>query len=136
VESFDPTKLLPLDWQLSEAWRHAAAELGVRVTAPFELPVGSQMFQYGALVAGFATPAGVLLRAMRTEFHPDDCGAIWSEASDAGYLPINVCPSLCQFDREAFVKFLKTFKWCGRADERPCWHAGTPLEDAWDLWHA
>jgi hypothetical protein len=129
VAGFDPSQLLPLDLQLAESWRRAGAEMGVRVTAPFELAVGVRAFQYGALVAGFGTVAGVLLRAMPDEFHPDQCGAIWSEAAAAGYTVANLSPLLCRFDRDEFAQFLNMFEWCGPADERPTWHTGPPTED-------
>src|SRR5262249_45230768 len=82
MAAFDPTQ-------------RAGAELGVHVTAPFEFPVRDRVFRYGALVVGFVTPAGILLRAMPDEFHPDQCGAIWDEATAAGYAAFNLSPLLC-----------------------------------------
>jgi hypothetical protein len=46
--TFDLTALTALGHQLAAAWRRAAAELGIAVTAPFELPVGDGVFRYGA----------------------------------------------------------------------------------------
>ena len=121
---FDPTQLTDCDRQLATAWRAAAADLGVRVVAPFDLPVEPAVFRYGALVAGFGTAKGVLLRADVRPFHPDSCGAIWHEAVAAGYTAANVSPSLCRFDRDEFTLFLNFFEWCGSPGERPPWHTG------------
>jgi hypothetical protein len=130
VASFDPTQLLPFDGQLAESWRQAGLELDIRVTAPFELSVGDHVFRYGALVVGFGTAAGVLLRAMPDEFHPDQCGPIWSEAIAAGYSVANLSPMLCRFEREEFARFLNTFGWFGLPSERPAWYVGpVPAEE-------
>jgi hypothetical protein len=53
--TFDPAQLTSRDYELAEAWRLAASELGIRVVAPFELPVGQDVFRYGTLVVGFGT---------------------------------------------------------------------------------
>ena len=129
MTAFDPTELIPLDHQLASAWRTAGAEMGILVVAPFELPVGGRVFRYGALVAGFDTTAGVLLRADAAEFHPDSCGAIWTAARGAGYTAANISPLLCRFDRDEFALFLNLFGWFGPAGERPAWHTGPPAED-------
>ncbi len=121
---FDPTQLLPLDLQLAEAWQTAAVELGLHVISPFELPVGNRTFQYGALVIGFGTARGLVLRAMPDEWHPEQCGAIWTEANHAEYFPANLSPALCHYNREEFVSFLNLFEWCGPAAEQPAWHVG------------
>jgi hypothetical protein len=127
MSSFDPTELLPLDYQLAAAWRTASVELGVRVIAPFELQVGDRVFRYAALVAGFGTSAGVLLRAMPDKFHPDQCGAIWSAAEEAGYTAANVSPRLCQFDRKEFERDLNMYGWFGPPAECPAWYVGQTL---------
>ncbi|HJZ59027.1 MAG TPA: hypothetical protein VKE74_29050 [Gemmataceae bacterium] len=127
--AFDPTQLKPLDHDLAEAWGRAGVELGVAVVAPFELPVGDQVFRYGALARGFGTAAGVLIRADVGPFHPDSCGAIWEAARQAGYTAANVAPLLCRYDRDEFVLFLNLFGWFGPARERPSWHVGPTLTD-------
>ncbi len=121
---FDPTQLSLLDLRLAEAWRVAAGELGLEVTAPFELSVGGDVLRYGALVVGFGTRAGLVLRAGTEEWHPGQVGAIWTEAMKAGYFPANVAPLLCSYDRDEFVSFLNILDWCGPSAERPAWYTG------------
>jgi hypothetical protein len=122
--TFDPSTLTPLDHQLAAAWRLAAAELGIAVTAPFELPAVDGVFRYGALVHGFGTAKGVLLRALPEEFHPDQCGPIWAEARAVGFTAANLSPLLCHFNRDEFTSFLNMFVWEGRPASRPPWHVG------------
>jgi hypothetical protein len=126
AEAFDPTQLTSLDHELVAAWRLAASELGIRVIAPFELPIGQDVFRYGVLVVGFGTAKGILLRADVGPFHPDSCGAIWNEAREAGYSAANVSPLLCRYDRDEFVGVLNVFGWCGPAPEQPEWYIGHP----------
>jgi hypothetical protein len=121
---FDPTQLSDLDHRLATAWRAAEDEFGIRVAAPFDLPTGNATFRYGALVVGFGSVNGTLLRAMPDEFHPDQCGAIWAAAREAGYEAANLSPLLCRFDRGEFTQFLNLFPWCGLPEERPPWHTG------------
>jgi hypothetical protein len=124
ADGFDPTQLYARDHHLARAWQTASAELGIRVIAPFDLPVRQAVFRYGALVAGFGTDKGILLRAMPEQFHPDQCGAIWDEAGKAGYFVSNLSPLLCHFDKEEFTRFLNCFEWFGPPAEMPPWYTG------------
>src|SRR2546423_1026993 len=111
VMPFDPTVLSPLDLKLADAWRMAGAELGFRVVAPFELPVGGRVFRYGAWVGGFIGPGGMVLRATPDEWDPAQCGAIWKAATAAGLAPVNLSPLLCRYDRDEFTSCLNLFEW-------------------------
>ena len=43
--AFDPTTLTALDHQLTASWRQAAVQLGIAVTAPFELAVVDEVWR-------------------------------------------------------------------------------------------
>lgn len=132
---FDPTQLSTRDLELAEAWREAGPALCIRVTAPFELEVGSVVFRYAALIPHFQTPAGLVLRAQLVVFDPASNGAIWREASKAGYFPVNMAHRLGWCDHCWFRRFLNMFAWCGPEGGRPEWHIGPwrgrgPIPDA------
>jgi hypothetical protein len=122
--SFDPTTLTPLDHQLAASWRQAAAELGIAVTAPFELPAVDVVFRYGALVHGFGTAKGVLLRAMTEEPPYEVARGLYDAAREAGFCVATLSPLLCRYDQDEFSTFLNFFAWEGRPASRPPWHVG------------
>jgi len=118
---FDPTELSPLDHDLASAWLSAVAELGIRVSAPFDLAIGQATHRFGALISGFSTPSGLLLRAM-----PEGDGMTnkWPSLAETGFHGADVAPLLCRYGRDEFILFLNIFHWCGPPAERPCWHTG------------
>ncbi len=126
--SFDPTQLSERDIELGQACLKAAEELGFDAIAPFQLPFRGRIFRYAALIKGLNCRKGTLVRAMEGQFSPDQCGDIWTAAGEAGYIPCNVCPLLCKYDRKEFVSWLNLFEWY-----RPAWHNGPPLLGVWSL---
>jgi hypothetical protein len=120
-----PEQLTDEDLAMAAAWRQAEKDLGITVAAPFSIATQSNVFQYAALVEkfGIREELGVVLRVMPHTFHPDQSGEIWTAAEQAGYLAVNVAPVLLVYVRNSFIEFLDGFRWCGRTEDRPPWHA-------------
>jgi hypothetical protein len=125
--AFDPSTLTALDHQLAVSWRLAAAELGIAVTAPFELPVADKVYRYGGLVHHFGTERGVLLRAMFEEPPYKVTRELSDVGRKAGFYSASLSPLMCYYTLSQFIQFLNVFEWCGPPAERPPWHAGPDL---------
>jgi len=101
--------------QISEAWRRAAADLGIRVTAQITVEVGSQeTAEFRALVHDFGGPMGTLVCSM------DDS----SPRRLGDYFVSAVNPEVYQnYDRQTFVDALEDWGWFGK-DAPPTWYRG------------
>jgi hypothetical protein len=99
--------------RITAAWRTAATELGIRVTAPYQMEATGTSITWCALVHDFGYPAGTLVLTMHDRpLHP------------AGYGVSLVNPELYgAYDRTTFVETLEDWGWVG-AGTPPAWYTG------------
>jgi hypothetical protein len=107
----------------SEAWREAAADLGVDVTAPFALadPVAGT-FECIALVRDFGSEQGtVVIGIGPANVHvarlAAEAGVFCSAINESAY---------ASYDRSLFVATLNDWGWRGDAARKPHWYSGEP----------
>jgi hypothetical protein len=105
-----------MDAQISDAWRQAAAELGIRVTAPFALVTESgETVCFEAHILDFGGPKGTVVASQDSGL--DDM------RNRLGYYPSNLFPTYRAYVRQYFIDTLND--WGGlatKAKNRP----GTP----------
>src|SRR5215471_18844373 len=101
--------------RISEAWRQAAADLRIRVTAPITVEVRlREAAEFRALVHDFGGPMGTLVCSM------DDS----SPRRFGDYFVSAVNPEVYQhYDRQTFVDALEVWGWFGE-DAPPTWYTG------------
>jgi hypothetical protein len=99
---------------VSRAWGEAAADLGIRVTAPYtaaDAPGGPVEFL--ALLHDFGGPRGTLVRSMHAP-----------PLQLAGYFVSGVNPAVyAVYDRQTFVDALQDWGWYGEGAP-PAWYTG------------
>ena len=103
---------------LSSAWRDAAADLGVEVTAPFNIADA----QCIAWVEHFGSSRGTVVVGRRTSGLAIRAAAnsqamFYSEVDEAEY---------GQYDRDIFVATLNDWGWHGDPSVTPEWYTGEP----------
>ena len=107
-----------VDAEIVQAWLTAAADLGIKVTAPFTIhgPHG-EVEAFEALVHEFDGPNGTVdgLVARR-----DPTGS----RKDLGYYASNLSDSYRHYNRDLFVATLDDWKWYGTDESRPSWYTG------------
>lgn len=123
-------ELTALDQALAQSWLTAAADLGIRVQAPFVLPLESGPYYYAALVLGSGYPQGakgVVFRVVDDPADAEPVMEVMKAASDREYTPA-VLPARSAaevaYDRGDFMNLLNGVPWCGAAEDRPDWHRG------------
>ncbi|MGA8246029.1 MAG: hypothetical protein WB797_03925 [Nocardioides sp.] len=104
----------------SSAWRDAAADLAIDVTAPYE-PEGDGQ-PVVARVAGFGSSQGTIVvgRSSAGEGIRDIAssrGMHCSEIDEATY---------SRYDRDLFVETLNDWGWYGEPSAAPEWYTGKP----------
>jgi hypothetical protein len=107
------------EW-LVEQWRKAAAELGIRVTAPVELRDASgQAFTCEAFVHDFGSPTGAVVvspktgRRVRAKLHSIG-DKLWVSGSGK---------RLTGYNKRHFMEALLDWGWFGEAGEEPSWYS-------------
>jgi hypothetical protein len=101
------------------AWKEAAADLGVRFTAPFvlTLPDGRKQEHLG-LVHQFGRPGGTLISVLH---EPSE--SIWHPADDNYFMSI-LGPGYVRYERQKFIDTLDDWQFLGPESERPEWYSG------------
>jgi hypothetical protein len=108
-----------VDLQISDAWQQAAADLGIRVVAPFALAKESGEIQwFEALISDFGGPNGTIVGNHDSGFH--------DIRERLGYYASNLYPSYRSYIREYFVDTLNDWGWFGADGEEPPWYTGEP----------
>lgn len=101
----------------SQVWLVAAADLGIRVEAPFELRTDDgRVATCAAWLPDFGGPRGTVLAS---RFAPD-----WAPeaAAAAGYYTSGLNPAHYEpYDRARYVAALTDWGWYGDAEARPSW---------------
>ena len=107
-----------LDEAISKAWRDAADDLGIRVTAPFDINTDSgEAVCYEAFIADFGGPTGTVV-GVRSDPFPDPL------RTSRGFYVSNLGASYRQYDRELFIATLNDWKWFGDETSKPNWYTG------------
>ncbi len=105
------------DEAISQAWRNAAKDLGIRVVAPFAmLAAGNESITYEAYVLDFGGPKGTVVGVLEDKLH--DCRAA------QGYYYSNLSASYRLYVRQHFINTLNDWGWYGPAELRPFWYSG------------
>jgi CMP/dCMP kinase len=110
---------MSIDLKITNAWRNAAADLGIRVVAPFTLMMpGGTTKQFEAHILDFGSPKGAVVaspisRADHEPWQPD----VWFSVLGEGYRTYN---------RQLFIDTLDDWGWHGKVEEQPLWYSGTP----------
>ncbi|KRC65109.1 hypothetical protein ASE12_10250 [Aeromicrobium sp. Root236] len=105
---------------IADAWRTAGVELGIHVTAPARVQLGSAVGEFDAFVADFGSGAGTLVASSHRVLD----SATREAAKRSGFFVSQVDPeSYAVFDRSLFVDTLNDWGWFG-TDERPDWYTG------------
>jgi hypothetical protein len=108
-----------VDEAISQAWLQAAADLGIRVTAPFAVRVSADdAVIYEAHVEDFGGPTGTVIGSLDDELR--DCRAT------QGYYCSNLTVSYRTYRRQQFIDTLNDWGWFGPAELRPTWYTGKP----------
>jgi hypothetical protein len=101
--------------RLSDAWRQAALELDIRVTAPFTVTAPSgEIVEFPAFVQDFGLPVGTLVCSMHDA----------APRQLADYFVSAVNPDVYRvYERQAFVDALEDWGWFGESSP-PKWYTG------------
>ena len=111
------------DDSVSSAWRDAAADLAIDVTAPYDPESGGQPAAACiAWVADFGSPQGTVVVGRRSATEEirslaDSRGTHYSEIDEAAY---------SRYDRDLFVATLNDWGWHGDPSAVPEWYTGEP----------
>src|SRR5262245_39750776 len=108
-----------LETQVVEAWRQAAADLGIRFTAPFVTEVDGKRVQFLALVHLFGRPIGTVISVMD---QPSDGRG--HPQTDQYFRSILNGECYRTYDRELFIETLDDWHYFGPEAERPSWYTG------------
>ncbi|HWF03242.1 MAG TPA: hypothetical protein VHA06_06115 [Candidatus Angelobacter sp.] len=114
-----------LDQQVVDAWKKAADDLEIRITAPFVLiRENGEEEIYEALVHDFGGPKGMVTGKI------DRYGLYKGDPVEsrrrAGYAVSNLSDSYRKYDRKLFQETLDDWQWYGNPDQRPSWYTGKP----------
>jgi hypothetical protein len=104
----------------AQVWLLAAADLGIRVTAPFAVTTKEGSISFDALVHDFGSNNGMLLFSKW-----DKEKAAAATASGYGFS----CISSTEYGREATIEALRDWGWGGPESERPEWCTEPLSED-------
>jgi hypothetical protein len=106
--------------QTQEAWKLAAAELGVEFVYPLEIEEDGKKTSYHGLIRSFGSANGTLIFA--SERFDENLGPFSALAKRRGFFFSCISAKAYKtFDREAFIEALKDWGWFGPASEKPKW---------------
>jgi hypothetical protein len=110
-----------LEIRMIEAWRIAAEDLGILVTAPVELgDTNGKIIACEVLVHAFGSSAGAIALSERTARQVQ--GRIRETKSWYSILH----ESYYAYDRKLFIDTLDDWGWFGKEEEKPGWYTGRP----------
>jgi hypothetical protein len=111
-----------IDEHQVSAWRAAAADLGVRVVAPYELLMpGKEAVLCEAHVLDFGTRQGAVALSFPTERR---IRHLLRARTDLWFSTLG--DSYRTYERKDFIEMLDDWGWYGPADAKPQWFTGRP----------
>ena len=112
---------------VSDAWREAAKDLGLRVEAPYELTDKSgKICRFAAYLPDFGSKNGALVLVIKPpDFEHDGLAAACAKEHGIWYSCLNV-ETCTQYDRQEFIDTLDDWQYFGSAETKPSWYKGTP----------
>jgi len=109
-----------VDAEILAAWLEASRDLGIRVIAPFSIPVGiGEFLEFEAHLPDFGGPKGLVFGSTDRDDGHDTRGRLgyaWSDGSSM----------YKKYDRQLFVDTLNDWGWFGERGRDPSWHTGKP----------
>lgn len=110
-----------MDEQISDAWLQAAADLGIRVVAPFKLVSESgELERFEAHVLDFGGPKGTVAGNQDSVYRHNEL------RERLGYHPSNLHPPYRIYARQLFIDTLNDWGWFGEPGKEPSWYTGKP----------
>lgn len=108
-----------VDFQISDAWRQTATELGIRVVAPVELSTeNGETEWFEAHILDFGGPKGTIVAKLD--------GGLDDIRTRLGYFPSNLSSTYRVYVREYFIDTLNDWGWFGELGNEPLWYTGKP----------
>jgi hypothetical protein len=108
---------MDFDIEISNAWTQAAADLEIRVVAPFTLTTtNGEPILFEAHILDCGGPKGLIVGNQESEFG----GA----RKASGYYYSNLYPGYRRYDRQLFVDTLNDWGWFGEKGAEPTWYTG------------
>lgn len=108
-----------IDSEISDAWRDAGHDLGIRVTAPFVVTIEGDEVSLEALVSDFGGPMGTVAVSSLT-------ACFRSILTQSGYFVSHLFPTYRAYSREHFIATLDDWQWFGPPEKAPPWYTGRP----------
>ncbi len=110
---------MAIDLRISNAWRIAADDLGIRVIAPFSFKITrGDMLLAEAHILDFGKQGGAIVLSesnrLDSEFRRLNC---WCSVLSEHYHT---------YERKLFIETLNDWAWFGEKGEEPSWYTGTP----------
>src|SRR5690242_14935810 len=107
---------------VTEAWKVAAADLGIAFVGPFELADEDEKIRYAGLVRDFGSAKGMLI-FVSEDWQMEPWASV-AQKHGFGYSRLN--DRYATYDREEFIAALDDWQWTPRDREPPPWYSGTP----------
>ncbi|MGH9665213.1 MAG: hypothetical protein ACRD9L_12380, partial [Bryobacteraceae bacterium] len=108
-----------MDTKIADAWLKAAADLGIKVVAPFKLSVANgEAHWFEAYVADFGGPKGTVVGNLDHSLN--------DIRKKHGYYASNLSSSYETYDRKLFIDTLDDWGWFGEKEKQPPWYTGKP----------
>jgi|SRR5579884_2301517 len=105
------------DELISQAWLEAAADLGIRVLAPFEMQGedGSTVL-FEAHIPDFGGPKGTVAASVGNR--------VAGIREQNGYFPSDLGTPYRHYERQLFIDTLVDWGWSGESGKEPPWYVG------------
>jgi hypothetical protein len=107
------------DDAISQAWREAGTDLGIRVIAPFQINIDGGEVVIEACILDFGKFKGTVALSKMTSHHQ-------KALAEIGYFTSILFPTYRSYSREHFIDTLNDWQWLGRPEEKPVWYTGKP----------
>jgi hypothetical protein len=110
---------MDFDIEISHAWIRAAADLDIRVVAPFALTTtNGEAILFEAHILDFGGPKGTVVGNEKNE--------LGDVRQKSGYFCSNLYSSYRRYDRQHFIDTLDDWGWFGEKGTEPSWYTGKP----------
>jgi hypothetical protein len=118
VVSTRPVYRWTLDERISSAWLNAATDLGIRVIAPFSVPIiTGESLLYEACIVDFGNPKGMVVGL-------PDRDPMSDIRTRHGYASSDLSAAYREYGRDLFIDTLNDWQWFGKKGEEPPWYTG------------